>query len=199
MDGTGAGITFGFIIGLSIDSSGNIFVADAGNNIIRKLTPDAVSSTFVGRLGGNSSVDGTGTNASFKFLTGIVFDKEGNLYAADDDSVRKITPAGVVTTIANSAFNFSLQSDTGIAKSNSYLQGITADSKGNVYVSDKLNSVIKKITPDFTVSTMAGGANSIDISLGKLPGSLKTLNQIAIDAEDNLYVTAKSGVFKITP
>jgi len=98
--------------GLAFDSNGNMFVADCGNNLIRKITPAGVVSNFAGSTTAGY-VDGTGTAAKFDSPIRIAIDGSNNMYVADRDNnrIRKITPAGVVTTIAGggtgaNSFNF---------------------------------------------------------------------------------------------
>ena len=102
-DGTGVLASFKSPEGVTTDALGNIFVADSGNNMIRKVTPAGVVTTFAGALSGGST-DATGTAASFRIPTGMATDSGGNMYLADtgNNMIRKITPAGVVTTFAGS-------------------------------------------------------------------------------------------------
>lgn len=105
-DGTGKSASFYSPAGLAVDASGNIFVADMGNNLIRKITPAGVVTTFAGS-GIAGYADGTGTSASFSAPTGLAIGTDGSLYVSDANTglVRKITSAGVVTTIAGNRTN----------------------------------------------------------------------------------------------
>ncbi|VDB00582.1 FIG01132568: hypothetical protein, partial [Olavius algarvensis spirochete endosymbiont] len=87
--------------GVAVDSSGNVYVADSVNHRIRKITPAAVVSTFAG-TDSEGFADGTGTAAQFNHPLGVAVDSEGNIYVADygNHRIRKITPAGVVSTFA---------------------------------------------------------------------------------------------------
>lgn len=101
-DGAGSGATFGSPEGIAVDAQGNVFVADAGNATIRKVTPEGVVTTFAGAAGGiGQTLDGTGTAARFNYPNAIVADLDGNLYVAEllGQVVRKVTPAAVVTTV----------------------------------------------------------------------------------------------------
>ena len=102
-NGTGTSASFNGTVGLSVDASGNIYVADRENHLIRKITPAGVVSTFAGS-GSAGSVNGTGTSASFRKPHDIAIDQSGNVYVADHDNhlIRKITSAGVVSTFAGS-------------------------------------------------------------------------------------------------
>jgi DNA-binding beta-propeller fold protein YncE len=87
--------------GVAVDVAGNILVADAGNNAIRKVTVAGVVIRLAGSLSGRGSADGTGSTARFDYPTGVAVDSAGNAYVADDynDLIRKVTPAGIVTTL----------------------------------------------------------------------------------------------------
>lgn len=101
VDGVGSAAKFNAPSGLSVDSSGNIFVADALNCAIRKVTPDGTVSTFAGQMGACADLDGTGTAARFGEVFGLAIDSSDTLYVADvtNNAVRKITHDAVVTTV----------------------------------------------------------------------------------------------------
>src|SRR5205807_4272155 len=104
-DGTRETARFNAPSGLAVDSTGNIYVADSGNQLVRKITPAGVVSTLAGQFGLWSSSDGTGSEARFNHPEGIAVDETGNVYVADtmNFTIRKITPSGVVTTLAGLA------------------------------------------------------------------------------------------------
>ena len=90
---------------MAIDSSGNLYVADNGNHLIRKITPNGTIGIFAGQAGVQGYADGTGINAQFTYPSGLAFDNSGNLYVADggNSTVRKITPDGTVSTLSRPA------------------------------------------------------------------------------------------------
>ena len=156
IDGVGSDAKFDEPVGITIDSSGNLFVADNGNNLIRKITPDGNVTTFAGS-GESASTDGTGTAAAFKSPYGIGIDSSDNLYVTDalSHKIRKITPEGVVTTFAGSGSQGSTDG-VGTAASFYYPYDVQVDSSDNLYVADTGNNKIRKILPDGTVSTYIG-------------------------------------------
>ena len=158
-DGTGSAASFRFPMGVAVDGSGNVYVADNGNNKIRKITPAGVVSTLAG-IGLTGSSDGTGSAARFNGPIGVAVDGSGNVYVADygNHTIRKITPAGVVSTLAGSAGQFGSSDGTGSAARFSNPTGVAVDGSGNVYVADIGNNTIRKITPAGVVSTIGGTA-----------------------------------------
>jgi sugar lactone lactonase YvrE len=188
LDGLGTSATFNFANGLTVDASGNIYVADSGNNLIRKITPQGNVTTFAGS-GLTGSTDGTGKAASFNFPTALTVDAAGNVYVADrgGNLVRKITPGGIVTTIAGSGH----QGDSdGVGKTATFgdPSGIAIDSKGNLFVTDSDYGIIRKIDPSGKVTTIAGNTGQ---GANDGPGPLASFNDpigIVVDKNDIIYV-----------
>jgi sugar lactone lactonase YvrE len=170
-DGTGSAARFKSPIGIAVDSAGNAYITDAGNNTIREMTPAGVVTTFVGATGSAGSADGSGSAAQFNNPEGIAIDGAGNLYVTDmgNSTVRKITPAGVVSTLAGTAGVIGSADGTGSAASFNQPQGVAVDGAGNVYVVDTRNSTIRVITPAGVVSTLVGTPGLIGIKLGTSP------------------------------
>ncbi|HEY8999881.1 MAG TPA: NHL repeat-containing protein [Mucilaginibacter sp.] len=154
-DGLDTAATFNLPEALAVDAAGNVYVADNGNNLIRKVTPIGQVSTFAGS-GQPGSGDGTGNAASFNSPFGIAIDANGNLYVADSGNnlIRKITPGGVVTTIAGSGSK-GANDGTGKAASFNTPSGIAIDKSGNIYVADENNNLIRKITQAGAVTTIS--------------------------------------------
>ena len=146
--------------GVAFDGDGNLYVADTANHTIRKVTPAGVVTTFAGS-GSSGSDDGTGTAASFNYPRGVAVDGDGNLYVADtnNNTIRKVTPAGEVTTFAGSG-SYGSDDGTGTAASFANPRGVAVDGDGNLYVADTNNNTIRKVTPAGVVTTFAGSGST---------------------------------------
>jgi sugar lactone lactonase YvrE len=177
-------------IGLDLDAAGNVYVADWGHNRIRKITPGGVVSTFAGCdncVGGY--VDGPGTAARFWSPTGVTVDGAGNVYVTEvgNHVIRKISPAGVVSTYAGSVEGFA--DGTGAAAKFYKPISPVVDAVGNIYLADVGNNRIRKITPAGEVSTLTAG-----VPCGNTDGPIATALfcnplGVAIDAAGNLYIS----------
>ncbi len=146
-DGQGKAASFSEMYDIAVDAAGNLYVADGGNCKIRKITPAGLVTTFAGK-GSPGFADGVGKAAVFEFPTGIVIDKIGNLYVADgyfNQRIRKITPSGVVTTLAGNG-NPGFNNGIGTEATFSDPIGIGIDNAGYVYVADYGNHAFRKIS-----------------------------------------------------
>lgn len=161
-DATGTAALFNGPGAITCDNQGNAFVWDWNNKYIRKITPAAVVTTFVGS-GTMGTADGTGSAASFGGASGLCVDAANNIYFADEiyNTIRKITPAGVVTTfagVADGSGNFSDVDGVGTQAKFAGPQDIASDKYGNLYVCDGAvhGATVRKITPAGVVTTIAG-------------------------------------------
>jgi sugar lactone lactonase YvrE len=159
-DGTGSAARFNGNGGLALDAAGNLFVADWDNFLVRRVTAAGVVTTLAGSPGSAGSTDGTGAAARFVNPNGLAIDTAGNVYVADwgNATIRRITPAGVVTTLAGTPGSPGSADGTGAAARFSLPTGVAVDSAGNVYVADQGNNTIRRITPAGVVTTLAGSA-----------------------------------------
>jgi DNA-binding beta-propeller fold protein YncE len=176
---------FDWPFGIASDAAGNLYVADTENHRIRKITPAGEVSTFAG--GEYGLADGVGGAAMFKRPFGIASDAAGNLYVADTENhrIRKITPAGEVSTLAGSEEGFA--DGFGSDAKFDWPSGIASDAAGNLYVADTENHRIRKITPAGEVSTLAGSEEGFADGVGS-DARFYHPSGIAIDAAGNLYV-----------
>ncbi len=202
-DGIGGAARFNEPRGITADLAGNMYVADCGNHVIRKITPSGVVTTLAGTPGKRGSSEGRGNAALFCDPTDIAIDKVGNLYVVDngDSTIRKVTPDGVVTFFAGRAGK--VGDDDGpveIARFR-FPNGITIDSNGNIFVADGANNAIRKIAGNGMVTTVAGhrfgGSGN-----GDGPGwnaSFSHPSRITSDRAGNLFVSNGNAIRKITP
>ncbi|MEI8090349.1 MAG: NHL repeat-containing protein, partial [Opitutaceae bacterium] len=191
-DGTGSAARFKYPGGVAVDATGNVFVADESNHTIRKMTPSGVVTTLAGLAGSQGSTDGTGSAARFSNPSGVAVDAAGNIYVADrgNHTIRKITSGGMVTTLAGSTAGDPGSTDgTGTDARFYSPAGVAVDANGNVYVAERTNHTIRKITSFGVVTTLAGAAGSSGSTDGT--GNSARFNQprgVAVDAAGNVYV-----------
>lgn len=159
-DGPCASARFTYPLGMAVANDNTVYIADYYSDTIRKITPSCVVSTLAGSPGISGSQDGTGAAASFDGPTGLTIDTSGNLYVTDthNNLIRKITAAGIVTTVAGNTSASGSVDGTGAAASFDFPQGIAADANGNLYVADTYGDTIRRITSDGVVTTLAGAA-----------------------------------------
>ena len=190
-DGVGAAALFSTPVGVTVDLAGNVYVADSANSAIRKITPAGLVTTFAGTAGVPGNVDGTGSAARLSALKAITIDTNGTLLVAEYNQIRKITPAGFVTTLA-----------TGFDA----LSSLAVDRAGNVYAVNSGASLIKKITPSGAVTTFAGTTTTSNgiAPFGFADGGLGVAKfdhpaGITAHADGMLYVLDNSRIRKVTP
>jgi sugar lactone lactonase YvrE len=155
-DGVGGAARFNNPYGIALDAQNNLYIADVGNCMVRKVTPAGSVTTIAGK-GGVGFVDAQGTNAMFYSPHALTLDAQGNIYVADaaNHAIRKVNTTGYVSTVAgNGTANY--VEGTGMAARLNAPRGITVDGAGNLYVVDSNNCAIRKITPGGVVSTISG-------------------------------------------
>ena len=297
---TGEAARFNGPTGIAIDAAGNLYVADTGNDSIRKITPSGVVTTLAGAAGTSQYIDGPGERARFVQPLALAINSSGTLFVTDEMRIRSISSAGQVATVAaipvgsnvtagsmpalvpkgiaadtrdhllvtngvstrrivagatgmlegpevaqdligtrtaeargvaldsnNNVYVFDLQrrisrtfnplavnanvlsplagapngrgaaNGTGAAATFEEVVALTVDPQGNVYAADAVNNLVRKITPEGVVTTIAGSTRSSTLQPGSLPGSLAPLRGITNDGKGNLYLTSGHAVIKI--
>jgi hypothetical protein len=189
--------TFNGPVSVTTDNSGNKYIADQSNNVIRKISTSGIISTVAGN--GNFGYLGDGGQATSGRLASpasVVFDAAGNMYIAEQASnvIRKVTPAGIMSTIAGSASAGSYSGDGGQATDARlyYPTGLAFDGGGNLYISELFNQVIRKIDMSTgIITTIAGSGGNSGYSGDGGPATAALLSRpdgIDIDAQGNIYV-----------
>lgn len=178
---------------VSVDASGNIYLADVFNSRIRQITPSGVISTIAGN--GTAGFSGDGGNAAaaqLKYPTSAVKDASGNLYIADSDNhrVRKVSPAGIITTIAGTGTGgFGGDGGPATLAQLNYPSEIAVDRVGNIYIADQSNYRIRKVSLDGTILTVA----VLSAAPGRGPYGM------ALNSSGDLYIAdgAKNQILKL--
>ena len=198
-DGTGTSASFSTLLGIAIDGTGNLYVADLGNNRIRKITSGGVVTT----IGGNGIPgfqDGPAANSQFHLPMGVAADNSGNLYVADagNNRIRKISN-GIVSTVAGDGVAGFADGAAATTRFNNPIK-IKIDGSGNLIVLDQSNNRIRKISSG-NVSTVAGNGTA-----GYVDGPVATAQfnlpaGLAVDQAGNIYVgdQVNHRIRKITP
>jgi uncharacterized repeat protein (TIGR01451 family) len=190
---TGAEIA-GYVYGLAVDSAGNLYIADQGNQRIRKVTPAGIISTVAGTgVAGYSGDGGSGTLAQINQPAGLAVDVAGNLYIADqlNNRIRKLAPDGTISTVAGNGVE-GTGGDGGPATSAelTFPQAVAVDSSGNLYIGDG-NCAIRKVSRAGIMSTVAGtgtqaysgdGGPALSAQVGQAYG-------LAVDSSGRIYVS----------
>ena len=206
INGKGSAATFSNVQGVAIDANRNAYVVDTQNYTIRKITPEGVVTTFAGQPGIAGSRDGPGSIATFSKPMNIAIDRSGNFYVTDYDNftIRKITPAGLVSTLAGKVEGTGYADGVGDVVRFCNLGGIATDQAGNVYVADRGNSLVRKITPAGVVSTLAGTWKKTGYADGPASSALFNFDDrsgLAVDSAGNVFLAdwGNAAVRKITP
>ena len=161
-DGSGGSARFNAPRGLTVGVDGTIYVADSLNHTIRRITPDGMVSTLAGAAGVTGRADGAGRDARFLSPRGVALGPDGSLFVTDsgNHTIRRISPAGEVTTLAGQAGLPGTADGSGSAAQFRLPTGLVTDAAGQIYVADSTNQTIRRISPAGAVLTIGGMAGS---------------------------------------
>lgn len=190
VDGASSSARFQEPIGLAVDKSNNMYVADAKNNVIRQISPDGKTVMTLAGSPEFGFVDRKGTAARFDYPVGLALDRIGGLVVGDQNNhaIRRILPDREVVTIAGTGKKGHRDGPGKEAMFN-FPHHVAVDAQGNVYVADSFNHCIRKITPDGFVSTIAGNPGKAGYTDGPAGQSLfDEPHGVALDSKGNLYV-----------
>ena len=197
--GPASGSTLNLATGIAVDPSGNLYIADSLNGRIRKIPGVAGSNPSINTVAGDgvysySGDGGPAANALLDFPQGVAVGPDGSVYFADTDNnaVRKVSPAGVISTIAgNGSAGYGGDGAAGTASQLNAPVGVAVDSAGNVYIADGSNNRVRKVTASGVISTFAGNGAAGSTGDGG-PASGAELNSpfgLTLDSSGNLYIT----------
>jgi sugar lactone lactonase YvrE len=177
-DGSGSAAQFNHPMAVAVSGTTNVFVADADNHTIRKITSAGVVTTLAGAAGIPGAVDDTGDAARFNHPTGVAVDRQGNVFVADNGNltIRMVTPEGVVTTLAGLAGFYGTRDGTGSDARFYDPVGVAMDAAGNLIVIES-NNAIRKVTLSGEVTTLTNGLGVFNAPRG-----------VAVVTAGNLYV-----------
>jgi sugar lactone lactonase YvrE len=198
-DGTGAQARFSAPAAIARDAAGVLYVSDYNAHVVRRIAPGGVVTTLAGTSGVAGAADGIGAAATFRYPTGIAVDAAGNVLVVDtgNATVRRITAAGVVSTLAGSAGLKGSSDGRGAAARFATPTGIAIDAAGNLFVADSGNHTVRKLTPAGAVSTVVGVAGRAAFVPGPLPGGLREPAGLAW-SDGVLYVSGLNGVVAVS-
>lgn len=187
--------------GIAAAEDGTLYVADAGdNNRIRRIATDGTVTTLAGFAEGFA--DGDGTAARFNTPSGLALDRAGNLYVADtgNHAIRKITPQGMVSTLAGTGVAGFRDGAGTQAQFNGPI-GVAVDARGNVYVADTYNDRIRRIDPQGQVSTLAGGERPGNLDGVGAAARFDTPTALVVDARGIVWVadTRNNAIRRVAP
>lgn len=200
-DGKGTAARFGYPSGLVADASGNLYIADSGNNVIRRIAPDGTVQRYAGQRQVNIRTDGPLADARFPYILDLASDRTGAMYVSEFCAIRRIANGAVTTLVGGNACS-TLDGAAGQA-SVYQVVGAVADADGNLFIAERTpnnGQVVRKVTPAGAIITLAGSLTEA----GKADGAgtaarFSNIGRIALDANKNLYVADGTAIRLVTP
>jgi hypothetical protein len=183
------------VSGVAVDSAGNVFVADSQENMVAKIAPDGSLAVIAGNRGVGFLGDGGLAVSTQLDNPGSLAVDAGNLYIAVLDRIRKVTPAGLISTVAgNGQSGFSGDGGPATSAQFNFPTGIAVDRAGNLYITDTGNNRIRKVAPGGIINTVEGSGQVGSFAGFSGDGGAavhSTLNRpvaVSIDATGDLYI-----------
>lgn len=180
---------------VAVDGAGNIYIGDSGNQRIRKVSSGTIATIAGNGVALGSSGDGgPATSAYFTQPGSLAADSAGNVFVVDNNTVRKISPAGVITTVAGGGTDPlgdggpATKASLTLTSCNSLCSGIAVDAAGNLYIADIGNGRVRKVTPAGMITTVAGGGTDDSGRDGPALGASLSPTSLAVDQAGNIYV-----------
>jgi uncharacterized protein (TIGR03437 family) len=187
--------------GVAFDKAGNMYIADYGNLRIRKVNTSGIITTFagIGNPGGSDAGDGgPAASAQLSGIADVAVDGSGNVYIADQEHIREVNSAGIVSTAAHGFFGTCTAAPTPVANADVAATGLVVDSAGNLYISDHTAGCVQELTTGGMVSTVAGNGSNTGNGEPATDAMLGEPWSVALDASGNLYIAVGSVVRKVS-
>jgi len=205
--GPATGALLGYVDGAALDAGGNLYLADSRNNRVRKVATNGTITTVAGTgVAGYAGDQGAATAAQLNGPSGVAVDSNGNVFIADTNNnvVRKVTAAtGLISTVAgNGTLGFGGDGGAATSAELQYPYGVAVDSSGNLYIADTFNVVIRKVTTNGNISTVAGSADIPGYTGDGSTATLASLNYpygVAVDSSGTLFIadTGNSAIRRV--
>jgi uncharacterized protein (TIGR03437 family) len=197
--------TFWLPTGIAVDSSGNVYIADTYNHVIRKINTSGIISTIAGsNQGGYGGDNGPATKADLAAPQSVTLDASGNLYIGDtaNERIRYVNPSGIITTIAGTG-TAGFSGDGALATGATFGNpvGLAVDASGAVYVADLNNGRVRRFAVGGAITTFAGTVTSVGDGGPSIQSRLNRPSSVAVDSSANLYIADPTAnrVRKVTP
>ncbi len=189
-------------VGVALDSAGNLYIADTGNNRVRKVDTSGKITTIAGIgfvTGSNSGDGGPADKAELTGISDVVVDRAGNVYIACQEHIRKIDTSGIITTVAHGFFGTCVTTPTPVANADVAAIGLALDSAGNLYMANHSLLCVEELDTNGIVTTVAGAGPNMNGDGGPATSAaLEGAYALAFDTSQNLYIAAISRVRKVT-
>jgi sugar lactone lactonase YvrE len=186
---------------LAVDGSGNVFIADTGNNRVRKVSASGVISSLAGTgVAGFSGEGGPAANAQLQNPQGVAVDHSGNLFIVDanDYRVREVSAAGVITVVGTGGNGFLGDGGQATSAQISGSAGVAVDAAGDLFIADYYNSRVREVSANGIIKTVAGTGAGYSGDNGPATSAQTAPGGVASDASGNLYIADNSGLRKIS-